>query len=340
MAKLHLSIDAFNHNLALLRSKTQTEIALMLKDNAYGHGLLEIAQLAALQQIKNVFVKNWNEAKQIINLFPNITILYPNFKNLPCLIPENINLVVNHVDQLDFLPKGAKIEIKVNTNTNRNGILPEELDTAFFKSIQRNLVIYGVFTHNGYSNNENVNFIRGIEMFNEIKKLSYQLCHKNNLPIPRFHSLCSSGMIRFSNNEDNLVRIGLAIYGYLDYHLLPFDLKLKPVASVWSNRISCKKLTKGTLIGYDGFTKLQHSGYVSTYDLGYGDGFPLLTNENFYLPCGLKMFPKNSMDCFSTWGKKNELCVWNDAKYVANIFKRSVYEILVHLSPFMQRILI
>ena len=75
MAKLHLSIDAFNHNLALLRSKTQTEIALMLKDNAYGHGLLEIAQLAALQQIKNVFVKNWNEAKQIINLFPNITIL-------------------------------------------------------------------------------------------------------------------------------------------------------------------------------------------------------------------------------------------------------------------------
>ncbi len=340
MGKIYLDSAAFRNNLTLLRNKIDPEIALVLKDNAYGHGLLEIAQLAAANQVKSVFVKNWGEAQKILAFFPKITVLYPEFGSLPDLIPDNILLTVNHLSQLEHLPPGTQIELKVNTNTNRNGLLIEEVPAIFTRVQQKKILIKGVFTHNGYGSCGSSSFTQGVEMFKTVKKLTGQLCQKNNLPLPRFHSLCSSGALRIPHHDDSLVRVGLAIYGYLE-NLLKYDdpwiKALTPVASVWANRIACKKLNQGALIGYDGFTKLNKSGYVSTYDLGYGDGFPFLTTESFTLPCGLKIFPKISMDCFSTWGKKEQLCVWNNAQYVAKVFHCSVYEILVRLNPFIPR---
>ena len=69
MAELLISSQNFKHNLNLITQflDCQDNLALVLKDNAYGHGLREIAGLARESEIESVFVKNEAEALQIKN---------------------------------------------------------------------------------------------------------------------------------------------------------------------------------------------------------------------------------------------------------------------------------
>ena len=61
MAEILLDSDAFRHNLKLITQTIKQKPALVLKDNAYGHGLHEIANMAQEYGIKDVFVKNYAE---------------------------------------------------------------------------------------------------------------------------------------------------------------------------------------------------------------------------------------------------------------------------------------
>ena len=48
------------------------KIAFVLKNNAYGHGLIEMAKLANEHNIKHAVVINYNEAKEVAKLFDSI----------------------------------------------------------------------------------------------------------------------------------------------------------------------------------------------------------------------------------------------------------------------------
>lgn len=81
MPYLQISSENFSHNHKILKqilTKLNTQIAIVLKDNAYGHGLVQIASLANAEGIKTAFVKNANEALIISKYFEKITILYPD----------------------------------------------------------------------------------------------------------------------------------------------------------------------------------------------------------------------------------------------------------------------
>ncbi|WP_334088649.1 alanine racemase, partial [Helicobacter typhlonius] len=64
MAEITLSSNSYKHNFHLISSHigSNVELAAVLKDNAYGHGLEQISTLARECGIKSVFVKNYNEA--------------------------------------------------------------------------------------------------------------------------------------------------------------------------------------------------------------------------------------------------------------------------------------
>ena len=82
MAQITLNAQHFKHNFNLIAnhinrvSNKHCKVAIVLKDNAYGHGLLEMAHLAKQNGINNVFVKNHTEAKIIAPFFESISVLY------------------------------------------------------------------------------------------------------------------------------------------------------------------------------------------------------------------------------------------------------------------------
>ena len=77
MAKILLNKSNFFHNLEVCSKQAngKDKIAIVLKDNAYGHGIEQIASMASQYGIESAIVKDLNEANIIKDKFENILIL-------------------------------------------------------------------------------------------------------------------------------------------------------------------------------------------------------------------------------------------------------------------------
>ncbi|WP_082942564.1 MULTISPECIES: alanine racemase [unclassified Helicobacter] len=352
------------------------EMALVLKDNAYGHGLEQIAALARAWGIKSVFVKNYAEAQKIAHLFPAITALYGR---IPLNAPSNIYHSITSISELKYLinelesaqnldsshrstsathPAPANsahpIELKVNIGMNRNGISFCELDSALELIAKAPRIrLAGVFAHNGYGDNDDKAFEASLENFAKIKRRVCAWSEAQNIARPRFHSLSTSGALRvaqepkiaqgvlFGEGADDLVRIGIGAYGYHTSDIA-LHISLTPIASLWAQKISSHFLEKGERIGYGGVSVVRQSGVFSTYDVGYGDGLFRLSGKEAPLFCasGEEILPIMSMDCFSCAGEREEVCVFDDVREYAKCFGTIPYVILTHLSPFLKRVVV
>ena len=135
MSSLIISKSKLFSNLESIYNAVNTQIACVIKDNAYGHGIIEISKLLSEFGIKSVFVKNNFEAIKIKDLFDHITILYPtSFDNLN----DNIYLSVSDLNHISNITFNTGIELKVNTGMNRNGIEVEDLQKTLELIKKRN----------------------------------------------------------------------------------------------------------------------------------------------------------------------------------------------------------
>ena len=110
-------------------------------------------------------------------------------------------------------------------------------------------------------------------------------------------------------------------------------MKLLPVLTLYAKKVSSRVLKSGERIGYGGDFIASRDMTVSTYDLGYGDGWcrgdsakPFVTSE------GLPILGRVSMDFISLESEKDEVCVVNDAKKAAKQLGTISYEITTALS--------
>lgn len=337
MAKLLIHSSHFKYNLDLIAShiNAKDKLALVLKDNAYGHGIKEIATLAQEYGIKSVFVKNQTEALQIKDFFEHITALYGN---ITPSAPLNIYQSIHSLKTLEEIPAHRPIELKINTGMNRNGIECHQVQEAITLILKRKLKLIGVFSHNGYGDDGGEEMQSQHQKSLEVKEIIKHLSQTLGFPLPRFHFLSSSGALRQKEVQEDLIRIGIASYGYLTAPL-PIAHQLKPIASLWASQISTRILQHGERLGYSGSGIMPQKGVVSTYDLGYGDGLFRLNENHSKLYCadGEEILPRMSMDCFSCLSPKEEICVFKNAWEWAKTFNTTPYEILVKLSPFIQR---
>lgn len=356
MAYIRLDSKAFFHNLSTIKShithlSPTTKLALVLKDNAYGHGLEQIAPLAKQAGIESVFVKNYAEALSIAQYFGTITALYGE---IPPNAPSNIWASISSLQALESCiatHKNAQstrnIELKVNIGMNRNGIAISELDSALAQLEKaRHITLTGVFAHNGYGDNDDEGFFTAIQAFSDVRERVQKWCKARDYPTPRFHSLSTSGALRLglhnTNGDDlgDLVRIGIGAYGYHTSEL-PLHIALKPIASLWARKISSLALKKGDRIGYGGVSVVEKDGVFSTYDVGYGDGlFRIDSRQNLTCASGEKILPVMSMDNFSCQSQREEICVFDDVSAWARAFHTIPYVILTHLSPTLKRVVV
>jgi alanine racemase len=119
MAFIQIDKQNFYHNLNQIALKTGSvdKIAIVLKDNAYGHGLEIMAQLASEFGIGHAVVKNVEEAAAVKSLFRTVLVLSDT------IVEDNVcSFAVNRLADLETAQRGAKVELKVDTGMHRNGI--------------------------------------------------------------------------------------------------------------------------------------------------------------------------------------------------------------------------
>jgi alanine racemase len=335
MGYIKLNQKAFFHNLDFFSKScgSKDKVAIALKDNAYGHGIEQIASMASAFGIKNVFVRDLNEAMIAKKFdFESILVLYdiPTIKE-----DDSIIISINSLDFIEQVPKGTKVELKIDTGMNRNGIYIQEIEKACELIKEKKLILNGIFTHfccsdeqNSITYEQEENFLLAIL---ETKRyINYNF---------RVHCANSTGVFKVDMKKYDIARVGLGIYGYLD---TKEEKYLQPVLSLHGQKLATKYIKAGEHVGYgsDSFIASQDM-VVSNYDIGYGDGlFRANPNKQRKIANGLEILGRVSMDSFSVESIDDEICVFDDVTHLAQVHNTINYEILTNLKASIKRVIV
>ena len=327
MPRITLSKSNFFYNLDCIAQKagSKEKIALVLKDNAYGHGLKEIATLAQEYGIQKAVVRLESEAKEIEKYFEYILVL----ADIPQTPSKKISYTINDINAIKNFTKDTKVELKVDTGMGRNGVALSEVDEAIALIKKQGLKLEAVFTHHSCADELNGNY--------EAQKSNFELLKKRLPSTLRFHSCNSAALFREENFSEDMARVGIAAYGCLE---MPKELdktELKPVLSLYASKNSTRTLHEHDRVGYGATFCSKKSCCVSNYDIGYADGFLRSCSNHYETPEGVEIAGRISMDNSSFLCEEKELLVFNDASRVALFAKTISYEVLTSLKPHLKR---
>jgi alanine racemase len=331
MAFITINKKNFYHNLNQIALKTGSvdKIAIVLKDNAYGHGLELMAKLASEFGIKHAVVRKSIEAESIEALFETVLVLGDKIVK-----EDKCSFAVNSLEDIKLAEKGAKVELKVDTGMHRNGIALDEVDVALALIKEQALNLVGVMTHFRSADELSSELFWQQKNFDKVKEQVRESGFEN----VRFHSHNSAAILRYKHFDEDLVRVGIGAYGYNELPI-PFDeVTLKPVLALHAKKISTRVLQKGERVGYGGDFIAPKEMTVSTYDLGYGDGWCRgNSGQPYSIAEGLLILGRVSMDFIVLESTKDEVCVMNDAKEAAKQFGTISYEVTTALSSDIER---
>ena len=321
MATLYLNKQNLFENLNKI-SSINPNILAVIKDNAYGHGIVHISKMLKEYGIKKVCVRDNNEAEVVRGFFEEILIFNPNYS----YSFSNFSYTINSFLQLKKT-KHKNIHLKIDTGMHRNGIQLNEIEEVLNFIKVKGFTLKGVFSHLCCADEVTSDSFIQVEKFRAAKSFIEDFCKNNSIELPYFHLSNSAGLSFLSDTFD-FVRPGIAIYGGIE--------GFKGVAKLVAKTISTRKLKKGEGLGYNKCFVTNEDMEISTIDVGYGDGIPY-----FRKGCKLKetvALGKISMDSMIVKGKFKEVVIFDDVKEFANNFDTITYDILVKISPRIKRI--
>ena len=323
MATIYINKTNLFKNLSKI-SSINPNILAVIKDNAYGHGIVTISKLLIEFGIKKACVRNNKEAEIIKGFFEEILVFNPTGAREA----KNISYAINSLKQLKK-NRHPYIHLKIDTGMHRNGILLNEIDKALDLIKERNFELRGVFSHFCCSEEANNDTFIQYENFKKAKKKIEEFCKKNDLKMPYFHIANSTALDKLPDTFD-YVRPGIAIYGGIEGY--------EPVMKLVAN-VVCVREIENDGVGYNKTFFSKEKVTLSTIDVGYSDGIPYFKNG-----CKLKdtkAVGKISMDYMSVLGEfKKEVVVFDDVREFVKNFDTITYDILVKMSPRIKRVVV
>ena len=270
---IYVNKNNFRHNINYLNNLTGSELCIVVKANAYGHGIDWTVNTAVESGVGWFAVAAIDEAILVRSISDNIRILLlsePSISELEKLATYNIDTTVYNESFIEALGESQhsfKVHLKIDTGMHRVGCSPDEFELLYKKiSSFKNLALEGICTHFPVADTDEIQTNHSIKMFKDtisnidIKNL---LIHADNSASTTY------------NNEKifNMTRVGLAAYGY---SLSPVSVasKLKPVMEIKTRISNIQIRKKGESVSYGKAHILQKDSLIATAPIGYGDGYP------------------------------------------------------------------
>jgi len=270
--------SALRHNAGVVRGRIgSAEMLAVVKANAYGHGLIGVAETLA-DQAQLFGVANLEEALALRESFSHpIVILGPALPGERSTITERGFIpTISALEEAEDFNRVAHrspvaVNFKVDTGMGRMGV-PEDQALDVLKKVSTfpNIRIHSISTHLPVSG-EDVDYTRDqLLRFGEIMKR-----FRAAVPIDyKAHVLQSAGVLAFAEHAAffDMVRAGIVLYGISP--LSEFQNLLKPVMT-WKTRISLVRDTpKGRSISYGRTFITPQKMRIATLSAGYADGYP------------------------------------------------------------------
>lgn len=310
MNKMIINTKNLIYNIKKIKEKLNGKLfCAVVKADAYGHGIEnivpfidDIVDLYAVANIKEGVLLRSFTRKKILVLGPFLPseILPASASDLTLGVYNNLSL-----KWLIKANKPVKTHIKVNSGMNRLGFLPNELEDVKRKIDCSDFInLEGIYSH-VYDSDD----FECLEKQKEIFDKARNIFGENIVA----HLSASGGIDKIQ--EYDIVRVGLAIYGYPQG---------KPVMSIESKVVQVRKISCGDKVGYSGTYIANEEEYIATIPLGYYDGVPFeLSNKGYVYINGNKcpIVGRVCMDMFMCKVSKdvkegdNVLVFWSAKKW-------------------------
>lgn len=279
--RLEIDLAALDSNYTLLKSYLSPSTHFMGVIKAFGYGTdavligKRLIQLGT-QQLAVAYIEEGVKLRQAGIEVP-ILVFYPQLEQLDSLIEHQLTPSVYTHHFLEGLCQELKaserqqipIHLKINTGMNRLGFEYNKLDSVLAKlKSEPKIQVTGVFSHlaasgnrreSGFTKTQITRFKQVIELF------------KTQMTSPFKSHICnSSGILNFPEAEFDMVRAGIALYGYGNHPAEHEQLKI--VASLKTVIAQLRTIQKGDSVGYERKFIAQKTSTIATLPLGYADG--------------------------------------------------------------------
>jgi alanine racemase len=265
-------------------------LAAVVKANAYGHGLLEASRVMLDAGAAWLAVNSIDEAAVLRNAgvtAPVICLAYVPLALLEEAAGLDVRLTIYNLETIERLAviaarlkQTARVHIKVETGTNRQGVCGEEL-LSLARAVRRHeyLQLEGLSTH--YANIEDVTEHGFAELQLSRFLSACDLLEHDGISIPIKHTACTAAAILFPNTLFNLARVGVGLYGLwpskeTKISALQAGIALNELAPVmtWKTRIAqIKMIPSGATIGYGGTDLATQDTRIAVLPVGYYEGY-------------------------------------------------------------------
>jgi alanine racemase len=288
---IEVDAAALEHNLRLFRNILRPETALLavVKANAYGHGMPEIAPRAS-RIAPWLGVHSASEARQLRRLGVENPILVmgfvPNFDFHD--LDKDVHLLVSSVKALEWVKEyrertrvALPVHVKVDVGTKRQGISEHELPAFISSAREARVEVVGIASH--FANIEDTiehDFARHqLERFHSTLDVAKRVM--GALP-PLIHASCSAAALLFRETDFTLSRVGISMYGHwpsretrlswsLDHR--NGGLELQPVLS-WKAMVGqIQTVERDASVGYGRTWTARRPSQLAVIPVGYADGY-------------------------------------------------------------------
>ncbi len=288
---VEISDRALQQNVQSLRSLLNpgTRFCAVVKANAYGHGLEQVARIASRAGVDAFGVDTIEDARFLRGLFPSALLIvlgYTLDERLSDALDVDAELTVYDPDTIVRLEelaaaraKTAHVHLKIETGTARQGVFIDDLEDIL-DLLRRcpHVELTGLSTH--FANVEeaedpafaNVQFHRFLDAQKRVSEAGFAPAH--------VHCACSAALILYPDTQGTLVRAGISLYGLwsseeaeLVARRHGIKAELTP-ALAWKSRIAqVKSYPVGSSIGYNRTEVLRRNSRVAVVPVGYFDGY-------------------------------------------------------------------
>ena len=348
-----ISLAALKNNISVLRqSCSNSKIMAVVKSDAYGHGLVKIAQamsstvdaLAVARIDEAIELRQQGVEQEIIILSGVISVT-----DLNRCIAHQLHPVIHSqacIDALLSLDKSDKLTfwLKADTGMHRLGLNQQQLQNVHHHIKQcQGLNCLGLLTH--LSDAEIVNGDKTQQQRQIFNHYAQQFDYQSL-------SMANSAAILFDSTlHFDWVRPGIMLYGINpSQQSNQYSNKLQPVMRLKSRVLSVIDVKAGAAIGYNERWRTEQATRIATIAIGYGDGYPRHAENGtpVYIDgCIYPLVGTVSMDMIAVNIGKADVCVgqevelWGEnisASTIAECANTIAYQLFCNITPRVNRI--
>ena len=298
-AYIEINLENLAHNVAVLKAAmpSRCELMAVVKAEAYGHGMCEIAVHLDKIGVRAFAVATIDEGIRLRRCGIRGEILILGYT-----VPERAwelrkyDLAQTLIDyayacRLNEQGCRVKVHVKVDTGMHRLGFDAGHHSNTHIKEIldvfaMEHFDVKGIYTHLCVADSleeEDVLFTRQqiADFYGVLKRLK-----KEGIRIPKIHIQSSYGLLNYPELKCSYVRAGIALYGVLSTPdaQTKLQLDLRPVLSLKTKVVLIRFVPQGESVGYGRTFVADRDSVIAILSIGYADGFPRsLSNRAGYV---------------------------------------------------------